>query len=56
MFPVHLTLLHRHGVPMLENLDLAELAAAGATTFLFIAAPLLLEGSTASPLTPLAVL
>jgi kynurenine formamidase len=55
-FPVHLTLLHRHGIPMLENLDLAELADAGATTFLFVAAPLLLEGSTASPLTPLAVL
>jgi kynurenine formamidase len=55
-FPAHLTLLHRHGIPMLENLDLSELAAAGATTFLFVAAPLLLQGSTGSPLTPLAVL
>lgn len=55
-FPVHLTLLHRHGIPMLENLDLTELAATGASAFLFVGAPLLLQGSTGSPLTPLAIL
>jgi kynurenine formamidase len=55
-FPVHLTLLHRHGIAMLENLDLSALSNSGATTFLFVAAPLLLQGSTASPLTPVAVL
>jgi kynurenine formamidase len=54
-FPAHLTLLHRYGIPMLENLDLTELGSLAATTFLFVAAPLLLEGSTASPLQPLAV-
>lgn len=55
-FPAHLTLLHHYGIPILENLDLTDLAAAAASSFLFIAAPVLLQGSTASPLTPLAVL
>jgi kynurenine formamidase len=55
-FPAHLELMHRHGVPLIENLDLTELAEAGATTFLFVLAPIPLEGSTAAPVTPLAVL
>ncbi|HEY2207060.1 MAG TPA: cyclase family protein [Pseudonocardia sp.] len=55
-FPVHLTLLHRHGVPLLENLDLRELAAAGRTTFLLVVAPLPLAGSTGAPVNPVAVL
>lgn len=56
MFPVHLTLMHLHGVPLLENLDLSRVAGTGRTTFLFVAAPLLLAGSTAGPVSPLAVL
>lgn len=55
-FPAHLVLLHQHGVPLIENLDLDELAAAGRSTFLLVFAPLPLVGSTASPLTPVAVL
>lgn len=59
-FPVHLILLHQHGVPLLENLQLAELATALAaerrSTFLFAFAPLPLVGSTGSPVNPLAVL
>lgn len=55
-FPVHLTLMHRHGVPLLENLDLAALAAAGRTTFLLVLAPIPLAGSTAGPVAPVAVL
>lgn len=55
-FPVHLTLLHRHGVPMLENLQLRELADTGRTTFLLVVAALPLAGSTGSPVNPLAVL
>ena len=55
-FPVHLTLLHRHGVPLLENLELRELAATGRTTFLLVLAPLPLAGSTGAPVNPLAVL
>lgn len=58
-FPAHLVLLHRHGVPLIENLDLAPLASALAgnrSTFLLLFAPLPLVGSTGSPVTPVAVL
>jgi len=55
-FPVHLCLLHRHGVPLIENLALAELARYSRKTFLFVMAPLPLTGSTASPVSPLVVL
>ncbi|MFR9805022.1 cyclase family protein [Pseudonocardia sp. RS010] len=59
-FPAHLVLLHRHGVPLVENLALAELAEALAaearSTFLLLFAPLPLVGSTGSPVTPVAVL
>lgn len=55
-FPVHLRLLHRHGIPLIENMDLESLAALGATTFLFVLAPIALQGSTGAPAAPLAVL
>ncbi|KAF0957188.1 cyclase family protein [Rhodococcus sp. T7] len=55
-FPVHLHLLHRHGVPLIENLALAELAASGRKVFVFVFAPIPLQGSTGSPVTPLAIL
>lgn len=55
-FPVHELLLCDYGLPLIENLVLAELAAAAARDFLFVAAPLPLRGATASPVTPLAIL
>ena len=55
-FPVHLRLIHEYGVPLIENLNLEEIAQSEVNTFLFILAPLALAGSTASPATPLAVL
>jgi kynurenine formamidase len=55
-FPVHLHLLHQHGVPLIENLALDGLAATDRKVFVFVFAPIPLEGSTASPLTPLAIL
>ena len=55
-FPVHLRLLHGHGIPFIENLDLSELAESGVNTFLFVFAPIPLAGSTASPVAPIAVL
>ncbi|KAF0957821.1 cyclase family protein [Rhodococcus sp. T7] len=59
-FPAHLVLLHRHGVPLIENLSLAALAdtlaEAKRSTFLLLFAPLPLVGSTGSPVTPVAVL
>lgn len=54
--PVHQYLIRDHGVPLLENVVLAELVATGRTEFLFVAAPLKLVGATGSPLTPLAIL
>lgn len=55
-FPVHLRLLHGEGIPLIENLDLQELAESGASTFLFVLSPIPLQGSTGSPVTPLAIL
>lgn len=55
MFPVHLTLLHRHGVPLIENMDLSGLSGHRGP-FLFVLAPVGFAGSTAAQVTPLAVL
>lgn len=56
VFPVHQLLIRDRGVPLIEGLVLDELARARATSFLFIALPLKLEGATASPLAPVAIL
>jgi kynurenine formamidase len=54
--PVHVHLLVEAGVLILECLNLEELAQAGAREFLFLAAPLMIEGATGSPLRPFALL
>ena len=56
VFPVHQHLLRDRGIPLIEGLVLAALAAARRPAFLFVALPLALEGGTASPLAPVAVL
>ena len=56
VFPVHQRLIRDFGVPLLEGLVLAPLAAAAISAFMFVAAPLRLEGATASPLTPIAII
>ncbi len=56
VFPVHQRLIRDHGIPLLEGLVLKPLAEAGATEFLFMAAPLPIAGATGSPLSPVAVL
>ncbi len=53
---VHMLTLWRNGVYLIELLWLEELAAADRTDFLFMIAPLAIEGGTASPVTPIAVL
>jgi kynurenine formamidase len=53
---LHMILLWRHGIHLAEMLWLEELAETGRTDFLFAAAPLAIEGGTASPITPIAVL
>jgi kynurenine formamidase len=53
--PGHLILLARHGVYIIENLALEELAAAGAYRFDFVCTPLKFVGATGSPVRPVAV-
>jgi kynurenine formamidase len=53
---LHLLFLWRHGIYLAELLWLEELAAAGRTEFLFVAAPLRIDGGTGSAINPLAVL
>jgi len=53
---LHMIFLWRHGIYLAEMLWLEELAETGRTDFLFMAAPLAIEGGTASPINPIAVL
>jgi kynurenine formamidase len=53
--PVHSYLLTEIGIPVIENLWLEDLAAAGVTTFAFLAFPLKLRGSTGLPVRPIAL-
>jgi kynurenine formamidase len=53
--PVHLCLLHEHGIYLLELLDLERLATDRVFSFLFLAAPLRLTGGTGAPISPLAI-
>lgn len=55
-FPVHQLLIRDQGIPLIENVVLAELLASDRKEFLFVAAPLPLVGSTAGPVSPLAIL
>jgi kynurenine formamidase len=54
--PGHVLLLVRHGIYIIENLNLEELAARRAYAFLFLCIPLKLMGATGSPVRPLALL
>jgi kynurenine formamidase len=53
---VHVHLLVESGIHIIECLNLEELAALGATEFLFVAAPLKIRGGTGSPIRPVALL
>ena len=53
--PGHLVLLAHHGIYIIENLQLEELAAAGHSRFTFICMPLKFTGATGSPVRPIAV-
>jgi kynurenine formamidase len=53
--PGHLLLLVRAGIPIIENLNLEELAAAGVHEFAFVCLPLKMRGVTGSPVRPLAL-
>ena len=53
--PGHLLLLVRAGIPIIENLNLEELAVAGVHEFGFVCLPLKMRGVTGSPVRPIAI-
>ena len=53
--PVHVHLLVESGIPIIEALNLEELARERLYEFLFIATPLKIRGGTGSPIRPLAL-
>jgi kynurenine formamidase len=55
MLPGHIILLARHGISIIENLALEEIAAAGYHHFVFICIPLKFVGATGSPVRPVAL-
>lgn len=54
--PVHVHLLVKSGIHILENLNLEELAAAKVYEFRFIGASLKIRGGTGAPIRPLAII
>jgi len=53
---LHLLLLWRCGIHLIEMMWLEELAGAGRSEFFFVTAPLAIAGGTGSPINPLALL
>jgi kynurenine formamidase len=53
--PVHQIILVVHGIHLLENLKLDELAAKGAHEFAFVMQPLKIQGGTGSTVAPVAI-
>jgi kynurenine formamidase len=53
--PIHSMMLIQHGIHLLENLKLEQLATARAYEFAFIVQPLKLKGATGSNVAPVAV-
>ena len=53
--PIHQIMLAVHGIHLLENLKLDELAAAGVNEFALIVQPLKIRGGTGSTVAPIAV-
>ncbi len=53
--PVHVHLLVERGIHIVECLNMEQLAADRVYEFLFVAAPLRIQGGTGSPIRPLAV-
>jgi kynurenine formamidase len=51
----HRILIAQHGIHIIENLDLEELAVCGRADFAFVTLPLRIKGATGSPLRPVAL-
>ncbi|MBI1249978.1 MAG: cyclase family protein [Alphaproteobacteria bacterium] len=54
-FVVHQTLLTKHGVHVLENINTAQLAADGATEFMFVLGQPRFEGAVQTVINPIAI-
>jgi kynurenine formamidase len=53
--PVHVHLIHEHGIPIMEWVNLEQLAADGVYEFTFVCLPLSVIGATGSMVNPLAI-
>jgi kynurenine formamidase len=53
--PVHRILLVESGIHIIEAMNLQELSRDSQYEFLFVAAPLKIEGATGAPIRPLAI-
>ncbi len=53
--PGHILFLVRAGIPIIENLNLDELASAKVYEFVFVCLPLKMRGATGSPVRPIAI-
>jgi kynurenine formamidase len=53
--PGHILFLVRAGIPIIENLNLEELAEASVHEFAFVCLPLKMRGATGSPVRPIAI-
>jgi len=53
--PCHILFLVRTGIPIIENLNLEDLAAAKVYEFNFVCLPLKMRGATGSPVRPIAI-
>jgi kynurenine formamidase len=53
--PIHEMMLIQHGIYLLENLNLEELAAARGYEFAFVVQPLKIKGATGSTVAPIAI-
>ena len=52
----HIHLLQRHGIYIMENMNLETLSATNVHVFAFVGIPLKFRGATGSPIRPLALI
>ncbi|MDG6997204.1 MAG: cyclase family protein [Nitrososphaerota archaeon] len=55
LFPCHQVLIKEHGIHLVENLKLDEIADQKVREFMFVCAPLKIKGGAGSPVAPIAV-
>lgn len=53
--PVHQHLITRHGIRLIDNINLNDLVDDGISEFLLVVSPMRIRGATASPVAPVAI-